>query len=308
MECTDCKATNPEGNRFCGQCGAKLGQSSEETVGKKGVRDRHVTEMELTEAVAGRLMKWAGWLGKIAAVIVILFGVLLGKSYFDVREAVQKGKAEIAFVILEGTKEVELVKKGVKEVGDKTAELDSDIAQYRKVTGEATKEVGVVRKAVKEVGDKTAELDSDIAQYRKVNNAIKNLEKEFKDVQGQMVDLGQRGLKAGFFVSTASGPSYFGLRRLECPATAEGNAVAYCAEGSPPSLLQRTSTGELRPVSSFSSTGFQDVSTGPKPTCTQAIRGTIYVEKGSGKVADKPFLCARQSGGTYDWIQLAIIH
>jgi hypothetical protein len=60
-------------------------------------------------------------------------------------------------------------------------------------------------------------------------------------------------------------------------------------------------------VSSFSSIGFQDASTDPKPSCSAARRGTFYVEKATGKGADKPFLCARKSDNTYDWIQLAVI-
>ena len=56
MDCIDCKATNPEGNRFCGQCGAELGRTLDETVRKKGFLDRQTTEMEITESVAGRLM------------------------------------------------------------------------------------------------------------------------------------------------------------------------------------------------------------------------------------------------------------
>jgi uncharacterized protein YoxC len=272
MDCFDCKATNPDDNRFCGQCGAKLGNPLEGTVGKKGLLDRRTTEMEITEAVTGRLMKWAGWLVKIATIIVLLFGLLLGKSYWDVRKAVNAGKTEIDIAIREGSKEI-----------------------------------GVVRKAIDDIRDKTTQLNSDIAQYRKATSDVSRLEKEVKDVQGQVIDLGKRSLKVSSLEVTGPGPSSLGFRDLLCPSNTGRNPVAYCAKGSPPSLFQLTSTGDLRPVSSFSIMGFQDVSTTPKPNCTADSRGTIYVEKGTGKVADKPFLCARQSDNTYDWTQLGIV-
>jgi hypothetical protein len=65
MECIECKVANPEGNRFCGQCGTELGRSLEETIRKRGIRDRKAIEFEITESVTARLMKWGGWLGSL---------------------------------------------------------------------------------------------------------------------------------------------------------------------------------------------------------------------------------------------------
>jgi len=270
MVCIDCKATNPDNNRFCGQCGAELGRSLDETIRKKGFRDRHATEMEITEAVASRLMKWANWLVKIAVVIIVLFGLSLGMNYMDVRKTVDSGKKEIETAIRKGTEDVEKSKQAIKGMNDEIAQLNSNIVRYKK-------------------------MDSNISK----------LQKEVKDVQGQVVDLGTRGLRAKFIETTTLGPSYLGFKHLGCPSTLEkGLAVLYCTKGSPLSLFQLTSTGEPKQVSSFSPMGFQDVSTGPKPICAAANRGTFYVEKGTGNVADKPFLCVKQLDNTYAWIQL----
>ena len=272
MVCIDCKATNPDNNRFCGQCGAELGRSLDETIRKNGFRDRKATEMEITDAVAGRLMKWVGWLGTIAAVIIVLFGLLLGKSYMDISKVVDSGKKEIETAIQKGTEDVEKAKQ-----------------------------------AIKGMNDEIVKLNSDTARYKKVNNDIGKLQKEFNNVQGQIVDLGTRSLKAKSFETTGPGPDSLAFRELGCPSTLEGNQhILLCAKGSPPSFFQLNSKGELRPVSSFSPMGFQDVSTGPKPTCSATSRGTFYVEKGTGKVADKPFLCVKQLDNTYDWIQLGM--
>jgi hypothetical protein len=62
MLCTECKAENPEGKKYCGDCGTLLGKTLEATaIGN--LRDRHVLENEMTEAVFERLLKWAKWLG-----------------------------------------------------------------------------------------------------------------------------------------------------------------------------------------------------------------------------------------------------
>jgi hypothetical protein len=271
MVCIDCKATNPDDNRFCGQCGAELGRSLDETIRKKGFRDRMATEMEIMDAVVGRLMKWVRWLGTIAAVIIVLFGLLLGKSYMDVSKVVDSGKKEIETAIQKGTEDVEKAKQ-----------------------------------AIKGMNNEIAKLNSDTARYKKVNSDIGKLQNEFNNVKEQVVDLGTRTLRVKRIEATGPGPNYLSFTELGCPSTlGVGEHILLCAKGSPTSFFQLNSMGELRPVSSFSPVGFQDVSTGPKPTCSATSRGTFYVEKGTGKVADKPFLCAKQLDNTYDWIQLS---
>lgn len=274
MDCIDCKATNPDGNHYCGQCGAELGRSLEETVRKKGFRDRQATEMEITESVAGRLIKWASWLGSIVALILVFFGLVIGKSYWDVWTAVEKGKTEIETSVQEG-------KKDIDELRQTTTGLK----------------------------DQAKQLQSDIDRYNQLNIEIAKLQKQFNEAEGKIVDLGKRGLRASSMETTGPGPGLISFTKIGCPssALAKGDKVAYCAQGSPLSLFQLTSVGELRPVSSLSPVGFQDVSIASKPTCTAANRGTFYAEKGTGTVADKPFLCVKKSDNTYDWIQLGMI-
>src|SRR6516225_10244838 len=98
MDCIECKSTSAEGASYCSKCGAELGHSLGETLRRKGVRDRQALEVEITESVVGRLMKWAGWLSKIVAVIIALLAILLGKSYLDLRAEVREGKAQISAI------------------------------------------------------------------------------------------------------------------------------------------------------------------------------------------------------------------
>jgi hypothetical protein len=288
MDCIECKATNPEGNRFCGQCGTELGRIFEETIRRRGLSDRQVIEVEIAESVAGRLIKWGGWLASIVTVIVVLFGLLLGKSYWDVREAVHAAKAEIESSVREGKKDIGAVRQS-------TAVLNEEVKGIQQTT------IGL--------DTQLKHVQSDLGRYEKVNVDIGKLQRQLNAVQGEVVDLGNRTVRAkGFDTTWEAGPSYFGVRKLGCPSLTElkNNRVtlAICAEDSPPSFFQLSSTGELRPVASLSVIGFQDISMSPKPVCTAAKRGTFYAEKGTQNIADKPFLCAKKFDNTYAWVPL----
>ena len=271
MDCIECKATNPDSNHFCGQCGAALGRTLAETV-RKEFRDRQAIEVDITESVVARLMRWSTWLGSIVALLVALFGLMLHGYYHDVGTTVENGKRDIMTAVQQGQNDID-----------------------------------AVRQTIPGLKQQVVALQTDINQYKKVNSDIEKLQAQLTSVKGQIVDLGARDLKANSVITTGSGPGYFAIGELGCVPPTKGYKVIYCAQGSPTSLFQFTSAGELAPVSSRSPVGFQDLSTDAKPACNVSKRGTFFVEKGSGKVADKPLLCARKSDNTFDWIQLAMI-
>jgi hypothetical protein len=279
-ECIECKSTNPDDNRFCGKCGAELGRSVEGTIRVRGFRDRQVAEMEITESVVSRLMKWAAWLGSIFSVILVLFGLLFGLLFGganrDVHTAVASGEAEINTAVKQGESDVDAVSQ-------KTADLQKQVDQ----------------------------VQLDIDGYRKVNDKIEKLQASLTKVQSDVIDLGAHSLKVARMLEvTGTGPSYWGLESLGCPrpdALVTGVKIALCAQGSPVSFFQLTPAGDVRPLSSLSTIGFQDVSVAMKPSCTAASRGTFYVQKGSGDVADKPFVCVKGSNNSYEWIQLVAV-
>jgi hypothetical protein len=270
MDCIECKTTNPETNRYCGHCGAELGRSLPATILRDGLRDRRVIEVEITEAVATRLRGWVILLLGAASVILIL---VLGNGYYSVHTAVVAGTSQI------------------------NAEVQRGQADIDRVTT-----------AIPGLQTQVDQIQSDLDKYKLVNEKIATLQKDITRVQRQVVDLGKRDLKANSVESTGPGPGYFSLGGLACPSSVkQGFDLDYCAKGSPPVLYQLTSTGDLKPVSSRSPVGFQDISKATKPTCDSASRGTVYVEKGTERMADEPFLCAKQSDNTYDWIKLVSV-
>jgi hypothetical protein len=268
MNCNECKATNPEESRYCNQCGTVLGRSLEETVQKK-LRDRKAIELDITESITSRLMKWTGWITKAVLLIVALFTLLVGWSYRDFWKAVESAKGEIVSLAEDTKKDIEAVKQ-------ETTRLKDEVERVR----------------------------ADVESYKQTNIKIANLQKQILEVKGDMLDLGSKTLRARR-LETSGGAGHSGLQfgTIGCDSVEKGQQLLYCAQGSPPVLTQVSISGESAPVASRSPVGFQDTSAGAKPSCSTTNRGTFYVEKGA---TDKPFLCVQKSAGTYAWMELAI--
>lgn len=278
MECIECKATNAQENRFCGKCGAELGHTLDETVRKKGFRDRQATEMEITAAVVERLLKWTTWLGSALALILLAFGFFVGKSWLDIRAAVTSGQGQIATAVKDGTDQIESARSDISALQQKTAELKSEYDQ----------------------------LQPQASKYKLVTQRVDQLQHELNDATAKWkdIDLTVRSVRT---TEVPGKPSFLGLGNPICPTSLDpGNSIALCAKGSPETFFQLTREG-LRPIAGLSPDGFRDSSTGPKPNCSTANRGTIYVEKGAEKAADKPLLCAKTSDGAYEWTLLATV-
>jgi hypothetical protein len=142
-----------------------------------------------------------------------------------------------------------------------------------------------------------------------VNAQIKKVQDDLMKVQDQVIDLGKRDVKARSFTTTGPGAMAISSGEIGCPATViESMKVTWCPQASPqgPILSQLSPGDQLRPVSSFSTIGFQDMSNSPKAACNVTKRGTLYVEKGNGDATDRPFLCARKADNNYAWLQLAV--
>jgi hypothetical protein len=231
-----------------------------------------------------RLMQWAAWLGSVTALIIVIFGVLLGRSYYDVRTDVTKGKTQIQDAVQQGRTDIDgSVRQGL-------ADIDR------------------VREAVPDLQSQVETIQGDLNKYKKATDDIGTLRKQVDELKIQVFDFGQRDVRARTFTATGvGGPSSLSFPTLGCPpVTVAESGVSFCAKGSPPSLYQFVlATHDLRPVASLSDVGFQDSSSTPKPNCTTARRGTFFVEKGSANVADKPFVCVKGTGNGYGWIQLS---
>jgi len=186
MDCIECKATNPDENRYCGQCGAELGRTLDETVRKKGFRDRLATEMEITYTVVSRLMKGVGWLITLGTIILAIIGYLLGKDSMNAREnmrqVVEAGKTSISSEIQKGFKDISGVRQNINSLKVDIDKLNSDIVKYKKVT---------------------REMDMVIGKMNMLIGKMNNLEKELNSVKRQISGKGADGGVTPFKVETS---------------------------------------------------------------------------------------------------------
>jgi hypothetical protein len=165
MVCTECKAENPEGKKYCGDCGALFGKMLEATA-RANFRDRQAVEAEITDAVFDRLLKWAKWLGIGTAIPLALLAIVLAivglKSYTDFRTVIDNGKAEIVSV-----------------VASARHELPSTVESARK-------DIAGLHEGVTKLRVEYDSIESNLHDYQLVNQRIAKLQGDLQTVQGQV--------------------------------------------------------------------------------------------------------------------------
>jgi len=86
-ECPQCKASNPEGKRYCGDCGAPLEsdlladadlRARIRAVIKEDLGNQKVVEVEIAEAVVRKIQKWAKLLAFFSGIPLVALLALLG--------------------------------------------------------------------------------------------------------------------------------------------------------------------------------------------------------------------------------------
>src|SRR5262249_39642638 len=113
MDCSNCKATNPDGNKFCGNCGfpsdpafarvkeaveAGLANKIDEAL-KARFRDQKGIELETSAQIASRLTEWAKTFGLIVGIplgiLAAVLAVLGVATLADFRSKVRESEAAI---------------------------------------------------------------------------------------------------------------------------------------------------------------------------------------------------------------------
>jgi hypothetical protein len=282
MDCPSCATPNLPDSLYCAHCSEPLTATALARLRSKELREQQTREIELTEAVATRLKSWATTYLWAVGGLVVLFGLVVGKGAWDTRSTVQSGKAQIDAAVASGT----------TQIATAVTQAQTSVAQAQRDLPGVTHDV--------------QQLKADVAKYTKVNQNIEKIQSDMLRLQNDVVDLGHKTLKAESFEGNGPGPGSMSFRSIGCSRpNLAGVSVTYCAQGSPLVLTSLTPDGRTRPVASYSSIGFQDLSTAPKPSCNESLRGTIYVQKGSFHQGDKPFLCVKSDADTYSWLQIS---
>src|SRR5215469_8343696 len=145
MECLNCGASNPEGKRFCGDCGALLDTSfgaikqyldnnlrrEIKTTLKEEFRDQKFIEVETTEAILTKLTSWtklfAFFVGVPLIIMVAIFGFLGVRSYTDISTLITEAKTNLSQTLKIAEEKANEFKREGERIQTEYAELKSQL-------------------------------------------------------------------------------------------------------------------------------------------------------------------------------------
>jgi hypothetical protein len=212
MQCSVCNAANPEGKRFCGDCGEPLqaNQSGirrlvEQEISAR-LKDQKLVELETSQAIISRLMDWARIFGYAIGIPLTLLGLVLGflgvKSYSDF------------------SKFSTLVETARKDAADR-------IQQAKKANDDLVAEQTKLRSQLEEISQVSVELQS-------VSKRLDRLEKLAFEPSSALTPALQKSLEASFdafqsYLRTLGYNSKTGKVSIFVDPTLQNNA--YYSEG-----------------------------------------------------------------------------
>jgi hypothetical protein len=213
MECPACKSANPDGNKFCGECGARLvaqeaGSDGDlrgkiRTVLKEELKDQRVVEVEIAESIANRVTTWAKLAGFFVAIpLGIMIVVLGGFGIYKVSDLwVLVGQAE---------KKVAAVTDQVAAVTHKVTIVADDAARKEEALKRLQPKIDAIEAAGQRVENLEKDFGAKLAKTEKsLNEKVANLGAKFDEraakLEGQVEDI----KKAIEFVGRAFTPAEF---------------------------------------------------------------------------------------------------
>jgi uncharacterized membrane protein YvbJ len=166
VDCPQCKADNSEGKNFCSDCGSLLTpqlkplvRSQVEEYIQEHFKDQKVVDIETSEAIAERFLKWGKWFLIPATILLTLIGLvfaLLGFSdYSHFHQTVQRAIEELKPKLDRALSEADTATKKAQDAGGKseeavksinaaTAKLNAQVASAQQLLGEGPRQLSSV--------------------------------------------------------------------------------------------------------------------------------------------------------------------
>jgi hypothetical protein len=193
IECAKCKAPNPEGKKYCGDCGAFLDpnvgpilaviesnlRQQIQAALKEQFSDQKVVEIETTQAIVARVLDWAKLLGFFIgiplALLVLLLGFLGVKTYSDFSVLVKNAQQDTAQKLQQAQQQAEEIKKEGDKLTTEYQRLKIQIGEVGTLSQEVKTLATTVTKIAELVDfkpsaalteDLRAKLNSSFASYQ----------------------------------------------------------------------------------------------------------------------------------------------
>jgi hypothetical protein len=200
VQCGSCKAENPDGKKFCGDCGGPLGAAAAkppfnpalrdqvQEIIEQHYKDQKVVEIETTQAIASRLLDWAKlfgfFVGIPAAILLLILGLLGIKTYSDFSGQIDQAKKDV-------TLQLNAAQDGAKKLKLEGDSLASDYEKLRTQfanTAALNEQLQALSKKVDVIGEKLG-----FTPTSKISTEARGrLEDAFAKFQDYMKGLGYR--------------------------------------------------------------------------------------------------------------------
>lgn len=151
--CRQCGAENPDGKRFCGDCGAVLDSTaSRQQTPTPSLQDRvrdavralhkdqKVVEIETAQAIATRLTDWAKllafFIGVPVALLLFLLGVLGFKTYSDFAKQIEAIGSQVTRRLADAQSNATLLKSEADTLNREYQKLRAQLADSTALAGQ----------------------------------------------------------------------------------------------------------------------------------------------------------------------------
>jgi transcription initiation factor TFIIIB Brf1 subunit/transcription initiation factor TFIIB len=174
MECPQCQAENVDGENFCSKCGTLLNQqlvplirSQVEEYIRDHFKDRNVVEVETSEAVAGRVLKWARLYYAVPVAVLIIILALFGiGDYGDFHKTIRRATDEVQPKVNQAITEAETATTkaqdaeaksdaAIEAIDHATAKMNTELTSAQqlstKLSGMASQSAGQITSANKHI-------------------------------------------------------------------------------------------------------------------------------------------------------------
>ena len=223
MKCPQCDGENTEGKNFCSDCGSLLTpqlipliRSQVEEHVREHFRDRTVVDVETTEAIAERFLKWGKWFLIPATILITLLGFTLGiigiRDVADVHKAAQQAVSESNGAT-----------KKADEATAKAQEAEDKAGQAINAIDDATKKMGTQLNSAQKLSDKVSGLENRTAQQiaaasEHVNGRITELDGKVEAANKTIAQQQAKLVSTGELVT-----AMFSSSKVETFQTSQGN-------------------------------------------------------------------------------------
>jgi hypothetical protein len=180
--CPQCKAENPQNKNFCSDCGSLLTprlapfvRTQVEEYVRQNLKERNVVEIETSEAVAGRVLKWAKLYYAVPVAILLAILALFGVSdYSDFHKTVRRATDELEPKLSQAITEADAATNKaqeaqarssapIKAIDAATSKMNAQLALAEQLSTKVTqledRNTAQIAKASKHVEDRVTELD-----------------------------------------------------------------------------------------------------------------------------------------------------